>query len=415
MNAPFLKKSLLISACCIATNQVSAADLHSLVQLALQSHPSIQVKRLESAAADQMVTGSIWQMGPGVSFTRGKNMFGQDSNTTRFQQPLFAGGRLLNTVKENSAKRDSLESETIAAEQEIMSRVVDAYADTLRLQKNLKTAQVNVDEHQRLLDMIERRNKSGLSSDNDVVLARMRLQQASSELAQIQAQNQTQRSALEDLISQSLPPLEVLEAIPSKELDIKSLDEARTMALAFAPQIQAQRHRVYASEARTGIERSNLLPQVYLRHEKYSGMGMQNVADQTYVAVEYQFGSGVSSAYSWAAAANQQRGAEAALQNAEKDVTNQLIREWNNYRLTQSQLGLIRLQAQNSTEVRESFLRQYTIGKRNWLDVLNSQREMTSTHYTLSDTEANQFKSQFRVALLTGLLQVSNLSLIQKR
>ena len=138
MNAPFLKKSLLISACCLVTHQASAADLYSLVQLALQSHPSIQVKRLESAAADQMVTGSLWQMGPGVTFTRGKNTLGQDSNTTRFQQPLFAGGRLLNTVKENSAKRDSLESETIAAEQDIMGRVIDAYADTLRLQKNLK-------------------------------------------------------------------------------------------------------------------------------------------------------------------------------------------------------------------------------------------------------------------------------------
>jgi adhesin transport system outer membrane protein len=149
-------------------------------------------------------------MGPGVSYTRGKSMLGLDSNTTRFQQPLFTGGRLLNTVKENSAKRDSLDSETIAAEQDIMSRVVDAYADSLRLQKNLKTGQVNVDEHQRLLDMIERRNKAGLSSDNDVVLARMRLQQASSELAQIQSQNQTQRSALEDLISQSLPPQQIL-------------------------------------------------------------------------------------------------------------------------------------------------------------------------------------------------------------
>jgi len=399
----------------MAQAHAQTIDLAGAVQLALQSHPSIQAKRMESAAAGQMVTGSIWQMGPGVTYTQGKNTLGQDSNTTRFQQPLFAGGRLLNTVKENRAKRDSLESETIAAEQDIMSRVIDAYADTLRLQKNLKTAQVNVDEHQRLLDMIERRNKAGLSSDNDVVLARMRFQQASSELAQIQAQNQTQRSALEDLISQSLPPQEVLSAIPNRELDIKTLDEARTMALGFAPQIQAQRHRVFAAEARTGIERSTLLPQVYLRHEKYSGLGNQNVADQTYVAVEYQFGSGVSSAYSWAAAANQQRGAEAALQNAEKDVTNQLIREWNNYRLTQNQLGLIRLQAENSVEVRESFLRQYTIGKRNWLDVLNSQREMTSTHYTLSDTEANQYKSQYRVALLTGLLQVSNLSLIQKR
>lgn len=415
MNTPLFKKLIVVSACSLMVNHANAADLHSLVQLAIQSHPTIEAKRLESVAAGQMVTGSIWQMGPGISYTRAKNTFGQDSNTTRFQQPLFAGGRLLNTVKENSAKRDGLVSETTAAEQDILSRMIDAYADSLRLQKNLKTAQVNEDEHQRLLEMIERRNKAGLSSDNDVVLAQMRLQQASSELAQIQAQNLTQRAALEDLISQSLPPQEILEPIPTRELDIKTLDQARSMALSFAPQINAQRHRVVAADARTSIERSALLPQVFLRHEKYSGQGMQNIADQTYIAVEYQFGSGVSSAYSWAAAANQKRGAEAALQNSEKDVTNQLIREWNNYRLTQSQLGLIRLQAQNSTEVRESFLRQYTFGKRNWLEVLNAQREMTTTHYTLSDTEANQYKSQYRVALLTGLLSVSNLSLIEKR
>jgi adhesin transport system outer membrane protein len=186
------------------------------------------------------------------------------------------------------------------------------------------------------------------------------------------------------------------------------------MAFSFAPQVATQRNKAVAAEARVGIERSTLLPQVYLRHEKYSGEGMRNVGDQTFIAVEYQFGSGVSSAYAWSAAINQQRGAEAAIQASEKDLTSTLTREWNQYHLSSSQLKIVKIQAENSVEVRESFLRQYTIGKRTWLEVLNAQREMTQTQFTLADTEANFLRSQYKLALLTGLLQVSDLSLIKK-
>lgn len=401
---------------CLTVIQASAQTLNlsDAVQLALQSHPSIQAKRMESAAAEQNATGSLWQMAPGVSFTRGKNTFGQDATTTRFSQPLFMGGRLVSTIKESSAKRDVADSELLATEQDIITRVTESYADLMRLQKNTETARVNQDEHKRLLEMIQRRNASGLSSDNDVVLANMRYQQALAEYQQVSSQADTQRAALEDLISQSIPPQHQLLPPPSKLLDIKTLDEARNMALKFAPQVATQRNKAVAAEARVGIERSTLLPQVYLRHEKYSGDGMRNVGDQTFIAVEYQFGSGVSSAYAWSAAINQQRGAEAAIQASEKDLTSALTREWNQYHLSNNQLKIVKIQADNSVEVRESFLRQYTIGKRTWLEVLNAQREMTQTQLTLADTEANFLRSQYKLALLTGLLRVSDLSLIEK-
>ena len=410
-----LRRTTLTLACmALMPHAANALELSNAVQLALQSHPSIQAKRMESAAAGQTATGSLWQMAPGVSYIKGKNTFGQDATTTRFSQPLFMGGRLVSTVKENAAKRDVAESELTAAEQDIITRVTESYADLYRLQKNRETARVNQDEHKRLLEMIQRRNTSGLSSDNDVVLANMRYQQSLAEYEQVRALADTQRAVLEDLISQSIPPQQLLQAPPDKRIEIKTLDEARTLAMSFAPQIASQRNKATAAEARVGIERSSLLPQVYLRHEKYSGDGMRNVGDQTFIAVEYQFGSGVSSAYAWSAAINQQRGAEAAIQASEKDVTSSLTREWNQYHLSKSQLSIVKVQADNSVEVRESFLRQYTIGKRTWLEVLNAQREMTQTQYTLADTEANFYRAQYKLALLTGLLQVSDLSLIEK-
>lgn len=391
-----------------------ALDLGTTVRLALESHPNIQSKRMENVAAEQTVSGSLWQLGPGVSYLKGKNTFGQDTATTRFSQPLFMGGRLFSTVKENMAKRDITESELAIAQQDIITRVTESYADLFRLQKNQETARVNLEEHKRLLEMIQRRNTSGLSSDNDVILASMRHQQSLAEFEQFKAQADTQRGVLEDLISQSIPPQQLLSPPPVKHIRIKTLDEARVLAINFAPQIASQRNKASAAEARVGIERSSLLPQVYLRHEKYSGDGMRNIANQTFIAVEYQFGSGVSSAYAWTAAINQQRGAEAAIQTSEKEVTSAITREWNQYHLSKNQLNIVKLQADNSVEVRESFLRQYTIGKRTWLEVLNAQREMTQTQFTLADTEANFYRAQYKLGLLTGLLQVHDLSLLEK-
>jgi adhesin transport system outer membrane protein len=48
----------------------------------------------------------------------------------------------------------------------------------------------------------------------------------------------------------------------------------------------------------------------------------------------------------------------------------------------------------------ESYLRQYAVGKKSWLDVLNAQREATQARNTLVDFEVQYLTSIYRLRVL---------------
>jgi adhesin transport system outer membrane protein len=62
-----------------------------------------------------------------------------------------------------------------------------------------------------------------------------------------------------------------------------------------------------------------------------------------------------------------------------------------------------------TSEVVDSYLRQYQIARKNWLDVLNAQRERSQALYNLADTEANLVALNVRLMMLTGQLTPENL------
>jgi adhesin transport system outer membrane protein len=65
----------------------------------------------------------------------------------------------------------------------------------------------------------------------------------------------------------------------------------------------------------------------------------------------------------------------------------------------------------NATEdVVASYLRQYQIGKKNWLDVLNALRESAQAHYSAVDVASSTQSLQLRLMLLTGPLNDQALS-----
>jgi adhesin transport system outer membrane protein len=401
----------LLSATC-----AHSLTLYEALQESVIAQPEVQAKGYEVDAAQKMSVGSIWQMGPSLSLSTNRDFTGTRTLTTRVQQPLFTGGRILNGIKESRAKRDIAESEYSLAEQQSISKISSAYLELGKLQIKKRNSQENLREHQRLFDLINRRAQAGISSENDVTTARVRLKQAESELSQTNAQLSIALSLLSELIGRPIKSEAKLNINLSTSYS-RSLTDTEYLAINASPSIQAQRHKITASEAKSAIDRSNLLPQVYLRHEKYdrsSASSVNNsVTQQTFVVLEYQLGGGPSSAYAWQASVSQQQSASSLLASAERDLRNNVAKFWNQYQSSSQQVQLIKEQEQAANEVVNSFLRQYSIGKKTWLDVLNSQREAYQTRNSLVDTQVNQSLSYIELLILTGELKSDTLESIR--
>ncbi len=64
-----------------------------------------------------------------------------------------------------------------------------------------------------------------------------------------------------------------------------------------------------------------------------------------------------------------------------------------------------------SEEIVASYLRQFQVGRKNWLDVLNAQREKTQASYAFSDLEYPLMLASVRLLLLAGRWDFATLSL----
>jgi adhesin transport system outer membrane protein len=57
----------------------------------------------------------------------------------------------------------------------------------------------------------------------------------------------------------------------------------------------------------------------------------------------------------------------------------------------------------------ESYLRQYAVGKKSWLDVLNAQREATQAKNTLVDYEVLYLTSLYRLKIILNEINPNRL------
>jgi adhesin transport system outer membrane protein len=130
----------------------------------------------------------------------------------------------------------------------------------------------------------------------------------------------------------------------------------------------------------------------------------------TYIAVEYQFGNGVSSAYAWRASVNQQKSAASMVEATQNDVLITITRDWNQLNLTNLQLKIVENQLQSAQDVVDSFLRQFSVGKRSWLDVLNAQRELIGVRNSLIDIKSANQQSRVRLLINTNNVNLDNLA-----
>ena len=67
-----------------------------------------------------------------------------------------------------------------------------------------------------------------------------------------------------------------------------------------------------------------------------------------------------------------------------------------------------------TSEVVASYLRQYQVGRRNWVEVLNAQREKAQAAYALIDLQVTLQQAQLRLMLLSGDITPQEFGLIHE-
>lgn len=384
----------------VAENHESgnALSVDDALILALDSHPLILSAEAQYRAAKSDLSVARWSRFPTVGASGQESTTDTRQESTTATMPLWLGGRINAEIDLAKSQRDSSSYGISEAKQTVMLEAVGLFFDHLKAEKKLHIADDNVIQHQRLFDIIERRVKASTSPDVDNMLALARLQYAKS--AQIQAKSSLDisRSSLELLVRQ---PVAAVQGVShAQPLDL-SLQQTVSLGLQVSPRVSRIAAEATGLDAGIKSAKSALYPQVSLGYEKrYGELLNGQVEEESFVSVQFTPGAGLSVASSISAAKQRKQSALDNLEAEKRQLRRQINATWSEYTAASFQLAPSRELVRATSSVVDSYLRQYAVGKKSWLDVLNAQRESTQAKNTLVDYEMFYLTSLYRLRIL---------------
>ena len=378
-----------------------AWTFEQVLQSALDSHPAIMGKRAGQTAARADKKGTEWLRYPTPSIEVATQGGGKDSSLLRLDQPLWSGGRITAAIDAAGSRLDAADAALTEAELDLTLRVIAAYTEALRQKARQQYAQEGVDEHEKLLGMIRRRVEHEVSSLTDRSLAESRLYQAVNELSQV---TQAYNNALAQLAQLSGKPVaDISEQGISAQGAPASLEAALSQALGYSPTLRRLIYEEEAANADIDSKRSAYMPQLSLRLEKSVAQG-QTQNNSAMLVLQAQPGAGLSAVSGVDAAIARREAARMAREAAERSTSERITLDWNEWEAARlRQENAVRSRAM-STDVFESYTRQYVIGRKSWIDVLNAVREATQSQFFLEDARAQSIAASLRLRAQAGTL-----------
>jgi adhesin transport system outer membrane protein len=396
------------------STQVSAQEsltLEQALQRVGETHPAIKAQRNQISATQSELSAAKQQFLPSFSATRSRGQT-SDSNqltTLTIQQPIYAGGRISAGVDRSKATLEDAEVRLLGVWRDLSQKTVAAYIGVIQAQKRRDVADRSVAIHEELLASMQRRVEAEVSPASDLLLSQSRLAQAQSERIQAALNLQVSIQTLEELLEKK-NIVTIDPAAPKSRL--QGVADAIESAMAFSPEIRSLRLQQEIAKEDIGIQRSAALPSVFLRHDQLQGDTGSLPKSQTFVGVEFVPGAGLSVASRIQAAESRRLASIDAQRAAEKELRDRIRAYWAERESLRNQLVSATSYTESAQAVAESFARQFSIGRKTWLDVLNARREALIAEISQSDVLWMGRLAAWRLELELG--QFAPTELLQK-
>lgn len=384
--------------------------LQTLLAKALSQHPTVVQARNQAKASGLERTSAQWSRFPTLS-SELRSETGPAQNITRLEQPLWTGGKVSGQIQAAQANERAALAQVEEAELNVLTQVSTAFFEVLRQEARLDGAMQNVAEHERLLALIARRVQAEISPPADETLARARLQQAVSERIQITRQRNAARVTLQQWTGEAVGPIVAPKAIvftrPASEAHM--LERALETSAALR-RLQAQ---IEAAEAQIAVSQAQAMPNLVAGYQRtWGSLYYGQLPEKTYLSLQYTPGAGLSALSNKQVAVARLEAVRSEVGAIQLNIEAQLKSTLTELDAMADQLEPAHMLLQGAAEVVESYLRQYQIGRKNWLDVLNAQREKTNALYNLADMQYGLQLAQVRLMLQTGELRSDALTAI---
>jgi adhesin transport system outer membrane protein len=373
--------------------------LDQLIYQALQTYPTVLSKQASREAASTDKTAAKLRFFPNPSFNTQRNQVAYNGQTTSslpatnltISQPLFMGGGLIAGYDKADARLSAADFALLETREDVSRRLITTYAEWTKAWFKIQALEENVRLHEKLVGMITRRYEQGVASGADRDLGVSRLHQAQAELDTQKSIEESALTAISELAGGPIKRADLIGKI-STHVVVPPKGEGIVRGIGNSVTIQRYKYEAEASEAEAKEVRAQALPQVSFQAQRQIGNayvpGMQGY-DMYGLVVNYAPGGGISSIASASAAKDRARAATLNTETVKRELTDKLNAEYNEHDFALLKRDSLQRSVELSGEISASYDRQYLVGRKSWLDLMNAVRERAQTRVQLADAEGS--------------------------
>ena len=386
-------------------------NFEDLISKAVNHHPSIQMSQEAFKMSDEELNSAKWQYFPTPSVDY-SNSSKNDQVVAKLEQPLWTGGKL------DSQYDIALSSKAEAGYtlEESKYRLVERILNLLQAYSQGKSAEISLKEgYDRLSEftvMIDKRIEAGISSQSDEVLLNSRLIQIKSDLINAKSKKTLALKQLSLLVGENIESINF-------NLDKFNFDNTQSSVLIddmvkFHPTLKKMDEQLKGSIHQVSKEESALYPTLSLIAEHKQGdvyTENNNASDNAvYLSLKATTGAGLSLFSNVEKAKLNTKRLKSEKDSKQQELTDSFIIDYNNMMLAKEKLANQKLNQQFSGEVFEANKKLFIAGKKQWLDLVNSSKELMDISVSYRDTKELYNILKYKIALQTGRINLEGLS-----
>jgi adhesin transport system outer membrane protein len=423
MRTKVLIPHLLLLFSLFFTGSPGAASLEDTVKETVASNPDVLIAGSQRDSVNQEMEQARAGFFPQADITIGTGSETSDNPATRatgthsrglhrneaeifIRQLLYDGNGTVSEFERQRARVNSRAYATFSTAEVTALRAVEVYLDVIREQKLVQLAVTNLETHQAIYDRILKRGESGVGRRADTQQALGRLALAKTNLMAEENNQKDAISAFFNVVGHR--PEGLVEPVSRDYLLLETLDETVAAALDNHPQLKSAEADVVAASEQHKAAESLFYPRVHLEiggtvNDNIDGISGHNNDASIMLRGRYSFTGGKDIARRKETVFQMDEAREIR-DRTRRQVIESIQLSWNAFETANSQLEFLKIHVDASKQALLAYRKQFNIGKRTLLDVLDQENEVFQARINYVNGLTEVDFSAYRILAGTGRL-----------
>ncbi|ULQ45276.1 TolC family protein [Flagellatimonas centrodinii] len=377
----------------------AALDLGDALGIVWQRHPRVQQSERALEATNFDISGAQAGYYPYLALQTEQRDDGENTSIVRVVQPLWNGGLTGAQVEISRSQQLAALAELNRVRLELGVNTAEAYLSLAATSELDQQWRSYIGALEGLLELIRRRASQGVSPQSDEQTVMTRLSQARASAQANRALLVSARTQLASLID--LAPERVEWPDQRRLLSDAELRAVGRVNIEAHPLRQAAQAAIRQQQATTRASKAGLWPQLAFEYRRQvDGFVVDpNNDDAALLVMQYQSNNGLQGYRAYQADLARTASAEAALTAAIRDVNSAIEVARAERASALMQIDAQVAAAESAQALVDSFRRQFEVGRKSWLEVLNAQREANDAVLQAISVRRSLWSANARLAL----------------